>query len=619
MSRHSFKQGVPPDEDGIESRDASLASALARVTQILMRPELAHWRPLMMVALALTGAAKLIAVTSPLFFGEAVNRLSEGEPALSAALIGLALWSGARFLSTGLPYIRDYLFAPISQDAQRLIAVDAFGKAQHLSLRFHLTRRTGALNRIIDRGAGALDFLIRFLGFNIAPTLIELILAAIVLTVSFGWQLAAAAVATVAAYVVFTLNMTEWRVKQRRRMNEMDTQLRASAVDSLTNFETVKAFAAEDRETQRYDQFFQSYSSTYVSQTRSLALLNAGQELIMNVGLLALTLFAAMSVAGGRLGPGDIAASVLIMMNLYRPLNMLGWAWREIKQGGVDLEKMFGLLDQEPEIVDAPDAVEAPAGAGEIRFDHVSFAHDGRSAGLVDVSFEAPAGKTLALVGPSGSGKSTLLKLMFRFFDVDAGGVIYNGRDVKTMNQISLREKLGLVPQDVVLFNATVRDNILYGRPDASQEELEAAAEQAQLLEFIKALPEGWDTRVGERGLKLSGGEKQRVGIARAILKDPEVLLLDEATSALDSTTEAEVQKALDIAARGRTTIVVAHRLSTIVNADEILVLEKGRIVERGRHEALLAHDGLYARMWRRQSSKTDAGDATEDEEALTS
>ena len=614
MSRRHQAHGTASgaDEDGIESRDAGLVSSLGRVAQILLRPELKRWRPIMGIALFLTIIAKLIAVVAPLYFGDAVNALSDGSSAVRPAIIGLSLWVGARFLSSGLPYLRDGLFAPVSQDAQRLISVDAFGKAQNLSMRFHLTRRTGALNRIIDRGAGALDFLIRFLAFNIAPTFIELFLAAIVLSVKFGPSLAVVAIATVVAYVMFTLSITEWRGKQRRSMNEKDTQLRASAVDSLTNFETVKSFAAEERETRRYDEFFESYSKTYVSQSRSLAILNAGQELIMNVGLLALALLAAIGVAGGKFGPGDIAAVTLILMNLYRPLNMLGWAWREIKQGGVDLEKMFGLMDQTSDVVDAPDAIVLDKGRGEIAFSEVSFAHDGRSAGLEDVSFKVEAGKKLALVGPSGSGKSTLLKLIFRFFDVSDGTVLFDDIDIRKVTQRSLREKLALVPQDVVLFNTTIRDNILYGRPDASEEDLVKAADQAQLLDFITGLADGWQTRVGERGLKLSGGEKQRVGIARAILKDPEVLLLDEATSALDSTTEADVQDALDKASKGRTTVVVAHRLSTIVDADQILVLENGRIIERGNHEELLTLDGLYAKMWRRQSNNQEMPDGVE-------
>lgn len=609
MSHGHGKHGAGPDEDAIESRDAGLAVSLWRVGQILARPELAKWRPMMVVALVLTIIAKLFAVVAPLFFGDAVNALASGENALKAALIGIGLWVGARFLSMGFPYLRDGLFSPVSQNAQRLISVDAFRKAQNLSLRFHLTRRTGALNRIIERGASALDFLIRFLAFNIGPTIIELVLASIVLSQRFGVSMALVAIATIIVYGAFTLMLTEVRVRQRRRMNKADTALRAGAVDSLTNFETVKAFAAEERETERFDRFFKSYTTSYVETSRSLALLNAGQEFIMNLGLLGIAGLAALAVARGDLGPGDIAAVTLILMNLYRPLNILGWAWREIKQGGVDLEKLFGLMDQTSDVEDAPDAKALTVKKGEVELRHVAFAHDGRSAGLQDVSFTAKAGRKLAIVGPSGAGKSTLLKLVFRFFDTESGEVLFDGQDVRTLTQKSLREALGLVPQDVVLFNASIRDNVIYGRPDATQEQLEHAARQAQLLEFIEALPDGWDTKVGERGLKLSGGEKQRVGIARAILKDPPVLILDEATSALDSATEAEVQKALVAASKGRTTIVVAHRLSTIADSDEIIVLEAGKVAEYGNHDALLSQGGLYAAMWERQSRGGESED----------
>ncbi len=603
--RHGKGGAGGPDEDAIESRDAGLLSSLWRVGKILSRKELAKWRPMMAVALVLTIVAKLFAVISPLFFGDAINKLTAGaagEGVLRPVLIGIGFWVGARFLSTGLPFLRDGLFAPVSQDAQRLISVDAFRKAQNLSLKFHLTRRTGALNRIIERGAGALDFLIRFLAFNIGPTLIELTLAAVVLSGRFGWDMALVSVVTVGVYGVFTLSLTEIRVRQRRRMNEADTALRAGSIDSLTNFETVKAFAAEERETERFNSFFRSYSSSFVDTSRSLALLNAGQELIMNAGLLAIAGLAAVAVAQGRLGPGDIAAVTLILMNIYRPLNILGWAWREIKQGGVDLEKLYGLMDQKSDVEDAPDASPLIVGGGKVQLDNVSFAHDGRTAGLQDVSFTAQAGQKLAIVGASGSGKSTLLKLIFRFFDTDGGRVLFDDQDVRDVTQKSLRDALGLVPQDVVLFNATIRENVLYGRPDASQEELDHAAQQAQLTEFIAALPDGWETRVGERGLKLSGGEKQRVGIARAILKDPPVLVLDEATSALDSATEADVQKALIAASQGRTTIVVAHRLSTIADADQIIVLGAGRVIQSGSHDALLAEGGVYSDMWERQS-----------------
>lgn len=617
MSPRGHGHGGPagPDNDAIESREAGLGASLLRIGQILARPELKRWRPLMLFALILTITAKLFAVAAPLYFGEAINALGAGEAVLGSVVTALALWVGARFLSTGFPYLRDSLFAPVSQDAQRVIAVSAFGHAQELSLKFHLTRRTGALGRVIDRGAAALDFLIRFLAFNIGPTLIELTLASVVLAHQFGWQMALVAVATVLIYTVFTLTITEWRVKQRRDLNIVDTELRARAVDSLTNFETVKAFAAEKRETGRYDEAYRAYNHRYVDTARSLALLNAGQELIMNVGLLGIAGLAAWGAVQGNMKPGDIATVTLILMNLYRPLNILGWAWREIKQGTVDLEKLYGLMGMASEVADAPDAKPLQVRGGAIAMENVSFSHDDRVAGLHDVSFSTSAGSKLALVGASGSGKSTLLKLVFRFFDPETGRVLFDGQDVKDVTQESLRNALGLVPQEVVLFNTTIRDNILYGRPDASQQEMEHAARQAQLLDFIESLPDGWETRVGERGLKLSGGEKQRVGIARAILKDPPVLVLDEATSALDSATEAEVQQALEAASQGRTTLVVAHRLSTIADADEILVIQGGGVAERGAHADLLAQDGLYAAMWARQAKVGDAGAQTDEAE----
>ncbi len=600
------KLAATADTDGIESSDAGLVASIGRILKILARPELSKWRPMMVLAILLTITAKLFAVSAPLFFGDAINALSEDQPILLPVLIGIGLWVGARFLSTGFPYLRDVFFAPISQDAMRVVAVEAFGHAQKLSYRFHLTRRTGALNRMIERGSGAIDFLIRFLAFNIGPTMIELTLASIVLGVKFGIGMSIIAIVTVICYVVFTLAITEWRVKQRRVLNEEDTELRGGMVDSLTNFETVKAFAAEDRETERHNESFLTYNKTFVSTARSLALLNAGQEFIMNLGLFGVAGLGVWAAIEGGLKPGDVAAVTLILMNLYRPLNILGWAWREIKQGSVDLEKLFGLMDMKPEVADAPDAKELDVQGGRVEFKNVAFSHDSRASGLEDVSFVAEAGKKLAIVGPSGSGKSTLLKMAFRFYDVEKGAILLDGQDLRSVTQKSLRESLGLVPQEVVLFNSTIKDNLIYGAPDASLEEIEAAADQAQLLDFVNGLPDKWDTRVGERGLKLSGGEKQRLGIARAILKNPPVLVLDEATSALDSTTEAEVQKALDFASKGRTTLVVAHRLSTIADADEIIVLKEGVVAEQGRHEDLLAKNGIYSEMWERQSKGGD-------------
>ncbi len=590
------------DVDAIESGDAGIGISLVRIGKIMGRKELAKWRPMMAAALLLTLASKVFSVYAPVYFGDAINQLSAPNAALGAVFLLLGWWTGARLLSSNLPYLRDAIFAPVSQDAQRLIAVEAYGHAQGLSLAFHQTRRTGALNRVIDRGVSALDYLIRFLGFNIGPTLIELALAAFVLTTRYNPWSALVAVAVVALYAVFTAVLTNWRVEQRRKLNAADTELRALAIDSLTNFETVKAFAAETRETERYNVAMRTYNKHMVDVSRSLALLNSGQDIIMALGLTGVAALTATASFNGTVQAGDVAAVVLIMSNLYRPLSILGFAFREIKQGAIDLEKLYGLLNMKAEVSDAPDAKPLEVKGGEVTFDHVSFTHDARSAGIDDVSFTVPAGTKLAVVGPSGSGKSTLLKLLFRFYDTGGGRVLVDGQDVRGLKQESLRDAIGLVPQEVVLFNASMKENLIYGRPGASDEELRDAARRAQLLEFIDKLPKGWETRVGERGVKLSGGERQRVGIARAILKNPAILVLDEATSALDSATEADVQGALDEAAKGRTTLMVAHRLSTVAGADEIIVLSEGKIVERGTHHELLDAGGLYADLWSRQS-----------------
>jgi ATP-binding cassette subfamily B protein len=598
------------DVDGLETGDAGLGISLARIGQIMARPELKRWRLVMLAALVLTLASKVFAVYAPVFFGDAINSMTGPDATMAAVLLLIGWWTGARILSANLPYLRDAMFAPVSQEAQRLIAVEAYGHAQGLSLAFHQTRRTGALNRIIDRGVAALDYLIRFLAFNIGPTLIELALAAFVLTTRYSWIAAVIAVVTVALYAVFTAVLTNWRTEQRRKLNAADTELRALAVDSLTNFETVKAFAAEARETQRYDGAMRTYNKSMVEVSRSLALLNAGQDIIMALGLTGVALITATATFNGTVQAGDMAAVVLIMSNLYRPLSILGFAFREIKQGAIDLEKLYGLMGMKAEVSDAPDAKPLLVKGGEVRFEDVSFMHDARSAGINRVSFTVPAGTKLAVVGPSGSGKSTLLKLLFRFYDTKGGHVFVDGQDVRGLQQESLREAIGLVPQDVVLFNASMKENLLYGRPDASDADLRDAAQRAQLLEFIDKLPKGWETRVGERGVKLSGGERQRVGIARAILKNPAILVLDEATSALDSATEQDVQGALDEAAKGRTTLMVAHRLSTVAGADEIIVLDEGKIVERGTHRDLLDRGGLYADLWSRQSRAHEDADA---------
>jgi len=564
------------------------------------------YRLRMIAAFVLTLVGKVLAVFSPLVLADGINALSAGDA--SGALptfLGLAgFWAGLRFASTAGPQVRDAIFQPISEEAQRRAGANVFAHVHSLSVRFHQSKRTGAVYRTIERGVRAIDFLLRFLAFNIVPTLIELLLAAAVLGVRYGWQFSLIAGSTVFIYAWITFGITEWRLKHRREMNEADSEAAGRAVDSLLNFETVKSFAAEERESERYDRALASYAHAAVRSNTSLVLLNVLQTLIMNIGLVAMVIAAGYLVASGPMGPGDITAVILIMTNLYAPLNILGFAYREIKQTSIDMEKMFTLLDEAPDVADAADATTLVAKGGEVVFENVGFAHEGRDVGLDDVSFTAAAGKTTAIVGPSGAGKSTVLKLLFRFYDPSEGRVLIDGQDLRTVTQVSLRSALGLVPQDVVLFNDTIRYNIAYGRPDATQQELDDAARRAQLLMFIESLPQQWDTRVGERGLKLSGGEKQRVGIARVVLKDPAILILDEATSSLDSATEDEVQGALEEASRGRTTLVVAHRLSTIANADQIVVLEQGRIVERGTHAALIARDGLYADLWKRQAEE---------------
>lgn len=593
---------IKPFED-VTGKHATLISALGRLFGVLLRRELKAWRPAIAGALVLTVASKAFSVGSTWFLADGVNALEDGgDGALRAFLLMAGTYAIARFLALGLPFVRDLFFVNVTQDAQRVIAAQAFAQAQRLPLRFHLTRRTGALNRIIDRGAGSLDYLLRFLGFNIAPTLIELAIVATLFWVRLGPLFALAAVVTVGLYIVFTVKLTEFRTRQRRVVNEADSEVRARAVDSLSNFETVKAFAAEDREAERYDDGLRHYNRLYIPFMRSLSYMNIGQEFIMTAGLAVALALAGFAAADGRLGAGDVMFVVLNLMNIYRPLNILGWAWREIKQGIVDIEKLYGIFDVPLEVEDKPGAKDIASRGGEVVFERVSFAHDGRVGGLEDVSFKVPAGGFVGLVGPSGAGKSTVLRLLFRFYDPAEGRVLIDGQDLRDVTQTSVRAMLGLVPQDVVLFNDTLRANIAYGRADASDEDILAAAGRAQLDAFIARLTDGLDTRVGERGLKLSGGEKQRVGVARAILSNPDILVLDEATSSLDSATEIQVQAALSEAARGRTTIAVAHRLSTIAGADHIVVLNDGRVAETGTHAELLAQGGLYARMWETQA-----------------
>lgn len=596
------------DQDKIESADGGIGISIARILKLLARPELRKWRPIMVLSILLTLGAAVLEVVAPILVGIGVNKLVANDQGIVAGFSAAAMWIGlaltVQFTARAMPQLRDWLFSPVSQDAQRIACVDAFGHAQSLSLGFHQTRRTGALNRVIERGASAIDYLIRFLAFNIGPTFVRLILAAIALAVAYDPWLGLIAIVTVLVYAIATVMITEWRVRQRRRMNVADTRFRGIAVDILTNFETVKSFAAERRETGRFNNAMANYNQHYVETVRSMYILNATQAFVMMSGMAAALILSAWNVSDGKMEIGGIIAVQMLFVSLYAPLNILGWAWREIKQGAVDLEKLYGLLEMKPEVADKDGAETLTSVKGDVVFDKVSFTHDARAVGVKDVSFDLSSGKKIAFVGTSGAGKSTLLKLLFRFYDVLGGRVLIDGKDVRDVTQESLRQSLGLVPQDVVLFNETIKSNISYAKPDASMDELRDAARRAQLLDFIEDLPEGWDTRVGERGLKLSGGEKQRVGIARVILADPAILVLDEATSALDSATEAAVQDALDEASKGRTTLMVAHRLSTVQNADEIVVLKAGQVIERGTHEALLAAEGEYADMWARQAKR---------------
>ncbi len=597
---------LPPE---VEPRAKPL-TALKDLAGLVLRSKAPGltWR--LTVALILTLVGKVAGVTAPLLLGAAVNRLSAGQNAgvqIGAAFAGMALgWAGIRFLSAIAPQARDAIVTPVAQAAQARAASETFAHALSLSMDFHQSKRTGSLSRVIDRGARSMDFLLRALVFNLAPTVVELLIAAGVLAGKYDWRFAAVAVATVVVYVVLTFTVSDWRIAHRRALNEADQEAAGRAVDALINYETVKTFGAESRAVANYDVALGQYAVAQVRATNSLTLLNALQSGIMSLGLALMAVMAGWEASKGRMGPGDVMAAVLIMINLYAPLNILGFAYREIRQSFIDMEAMLDLRRQAPDVAEAPDAralPDAPAGqGGEVVFDAVSFRHGARSEGISEVSFRARPGTTVALVGPSGAGKTTLVRLSLRLIDPQAGAVSIDGVDLRDLKMAALRRAVALVPQDVALFNDTLEANIAFGRPVATPQEVVAAAAAAELSAFIEGLPDGMATKVGERGLKLSGGERQRVGLARALLADPRVLILDEATSALDSRTEAAIQDTLRRARKGRTTLVVAHRLSTIADADEILVLKKGRIVERGAHDALLAAGGEYATLWKRQT-----------------
>ena len=544
--------------------------------------------------------AKLLSVSVPFLLKGVVDRL-EGAP-LATLPLGLILaYAAARLSATLFQELRDAVFARVGERAGRRLALRVYAHLFAQSLRYHLEKRTGELARAIERGVHAVAFLLKTALFSLVPTILEFLLVIGVLLASYPPGFALAVFLTIGAYAAFTILTTEWRTRFRREMNRRDNEFSAAAVDGLVNYEVVKAFANERFELARLDRALRAYEDAAVKSEMSLALLNAGQAAIIAAGLAAIMILAAQRVVSGELGVGDVVLVNAFILQLYVPLNFLGVIYRQLRQSLTDLENIDMLLAREPEIGDAPGARPLRLAGGALRFDRVRFGYDPRRPILHGVSFAVAPGRKLAVVGPSGAGKSTLVRLLFRFFDVDDGAITIDGQDIRAVTLESLRRAIGLVPQDTVLFNDTIAANIAYGRPGASRAEIERAAEVAQIHDFIRRLPDGYDTLVGERGLKLSGGEKQRVAIARVVLEDPPILVLDEATSSLDSRTEQALQAALAEVARGRTTLVIAHRLSTIVDADEIIVLEGGRIRERGRHQELLARGGLYAAMWNRQ------------------
>lgn len=606
MTPHMQKQAA--ERDAAADRPSPGAQTILRVLPYLW-PKGQGWvKQRVVLAMLFLLASKLISVSTPYLYKEAVDALGEklSDPAtlLGLGAIGLTVAYGvARLMSVAFQELRDAVFVKVAQRALRSLALETFTHIHKLSMRYHITRKTGGLSRIIERGVKGVEFLLRFMLFSIGPLILELSLVSAIFAFAFGWLYAVVVIVVIALYVIFTFRVTEWRVQLRREMNANDTDANQKAVDSMLNFETVKYFNAEQMEANRYDAAMQRYETAAVKTGQSLAFLNAGQSFIITVGLIIVMAMAARGVQQGQLTVGDFVMVNAYMIQITMPLGFLGTVYREIRQALTDMGEMFGLLNQPSEIEDKPQAKPLAISGGQVVFDDVKFAYNPSRQILKGISFTVEPGQRIALVGHSGSGKSTIGRLLFRFYDVNGGAIRIDGQDIRDVTQSSLHQQIGVVPQDTVLFNDTVYYNIAYGRAGATREEVIAAAKAAKIHDFISSLPEGYDTTVGERGLKLSGGEKQRVGIARTLLKNPPILILDEATSALDTQTERDIQESLVKMGQGRSVITIAHRLSTIADADQIIVMEAGQIIEQGGHDELLSRGGRYAQMWARQSA----------------
>ncbi|MDI1344865.1 MAG: ABC transporter ATP-binding protein/permease [Pseudolabrys sp.] len=616
MTSHHHADSPADPKPAVSAEGGSLLRTVIHLWPYIWPTERADLKARIVGAMVLLLIAKLATMVVPFTFKWATDALAAAGSVseadwwlwvLSAPIALTVAYGGTRILMAVLTQLRDGLFAKVAMHAVRRLAFRTFVHMHELSLRYHLERKTGGLTRVLERGRNAIETIVRMVILQLAPTIIELSMIVVVLMWQFDWRYVAVILVTVALYLVYTYYATEWRIGIRRKMNDSDTDANIKAIDSLLNYETVKYFSAEEREAERYDRAMARYEKASTSAYTSLAVLNAGQATIFTCGLAMAMVLCAIEIRGGTKTVGDFVLINAMMIQLYQPLNFMGMVYREIKQAVIDIELMFSILNRDPEIKDEPNAAPLKVAGGVIRFENVQFAYEPARRILKGISFEVPAGKTVAVVGPSGAGKSTISRLLFRFYDLFGGRITIDGQDIAKVTQKSLRQVIGMVPQDTVLFNDTIRYNIRYGRWEASDTEVEEAARLAQIDGFIKLAPKGYEAEVGERGLKLSGGEKQRVAIARTILKAPPILVLDEATSALDSHTEREIQDALERVSKGRTTLVIAHRLSTIVGADEIIVLDQGEIVERGRHAVLLANNGLYASMWNRQREAEEA------------